>query len=246
MRLFFWVAAFWLVAATAEAAVNPNAVADAIARFDAGDYESVAATLRPFVEGKEIRDPVDRAQALRVYGIACVLTNRPLAAEAAFLRWLELDAGARLDAALVRPEVITFFESVKVHHREELLREVERRRPRSAVLSFLPPAGQYQNGHRLKFALLLAAEAALLATDLGTGIPLYLQQHRDGTFDNPASARALRIANWASFGTLLGVIVYGIIDGLVYFVRIRREIQRDENSLRASLRPRLEGIKVLF
>src|SRR5205085_1647978 len=133
--------------------------------------------LRGLVDAGEPRDAVDRAQALRIYGIACVLTGRQLAAKGAFLDWLALEPRARLDPTLVRPEVVDFFERLRAEHRDELVREVERRRPRTAVLNLLPPAGQYQNGQRAKFAALLAAEIGLLALNLATGITLVVERH---------------------------------------------------------------------
>jgi hypothetical protein len=182
---------------------------------------------------------VDRAQALRIYGIACVLTGRQLAAKGAFLDWLKLEPRARLDPSLVRPEVVDFFEHLRAEHREELVREVERRRPRTAILNLLPPAGQFQNGQRTKFALVLGAEVGLLAVNLGTGLTLYAEHRPDGTFPDPDRAMVLRSINWASFAVLLGVVLYGVVDGFVVYHRIVRELERDEASLRAAAGPHL-------
>ena len=218
-----------LVAARAIAAPLP----DALQKFEAGEYEAVVTTLRASIDANAIGDPVDRAQALRLYGIACVLTGRSLAAEAAFLHWLSLDARARLDPGLVRPDVVAFFEQVRARHRDALLREVEKRRPRTAALNLLPPAGQFQNGQRTKFALLLTAEVALLATNIATGAALYGTQGDDLTFPDPGRAEVLRGINWVSFAALLGVVLYGVVDGFVVFSRLRQQAAEDADSLRA-------------
>ena len=224
---------------------------EALARFEAGEYEAVVGTLRAVVDAGEPADPVDRAQALRVYGIACVLTGRKVAAEGAFLLWLRLEPSARLDPSLVRPEVVDFFDDVRRRHVADLLLEVERHRPRSFALNLLPPAGQYQNGERAKFYVVLGLEVALLAVNLATGITLYTDRNgMDGTFADSERASNLRTLNWVSFGALMAVVVYGVIDGFAVYGRINRKLLRDENNLmRAaspSWRPSPSGLALEF
>ncbi len=223
----------WLVS-VAPAPVAAAPLPEVLGRFEAGDYEGVVALLRDGVDGSVIPDPLDRARALRLYGIACVLTGRTLAAEAAFLHWLEQEPRARLDPTLVRPDVVRFFEQVRAAHRAELLREVEKRRPRSAALNLLPPAGQFQNGERRKFGALLATELALAATSLGTFAALTAAQRPDGTFPDTGRAEVLRGVNWGSTFGLVAVLVYGIADGFVVWRRLRDDLRRDEDGLRAA------------
>lgn len=220
-----------LVGATVGASPLPQALEE----FDRGDYEAVIVTLRSSVDEAAITDPVDRAQALRVYGLACFLTGRHLAAESAFQRWLRLDGRARLDPQLVRPEAVAFFEEVRRRTRDEGIREVERRRPRSAWLNLLPPAGQFQNGEKGKFGALLACEVALLGLHVATGAALYGTVRTDGTFPDPERAEGLRAVNWLSFVALGGAILYGVIDGFVVFKRQRDQLRREADSLRADL-----------
>ncbi len=220
--------ALLLVATVARASPLPQAMRD----FDAGDYEKV---VRELVDAPQIADPVDRAQALRLYGIACALTGRAPAAEDAFVRWLELAPRARLDPQLVRPDVVTFFNAVREHHRAQLLAEVERRRPRSAALNLLPPAGQFQNGQRAKFGVLLAVELGLLAINVATGVALYATADPHDVFPDPGRALQLKVVNWVSFFALGATLVYGIVDGFVIYRRIRENLRRDADSLRADL-----------
>src|ERR1700749_4421122 len=107
-------------------------IADAIERFDFGDYEAVGTRLGPIVEngGRELPLQVDRIEALRVYGIACTLTDRKTAAEGAFLLLLREEPKTQLDARLVRPEAVAFFDEVRSRHREELLAVYRRTVPR--------------------------------------------------------------------------------------------------------------------
>jgi hypothetical protein len=219
-------------------AARAEPLPDALSKFDAGDYEAVVTDLQGVFGSHAIADPVDRAQALRIYGIACVLTGRALAAEAAFLEWLGLEPRARLDPTLVRPDVVAFFEQVRARHRDELLREVERRRPRTAALNLIPPAGQFQNGQRTKFAVLLAAELSLSATSLASFVALYTAHRPDGTYpDCPTPSmcdriNALYAVNWISTGLLVAVVLYAVIDGFVVWRRIRNDFERDAASLR--------------
>ena len=213
-------------------ALAASPVAEAVRQFEMGEYQMVVELLDRAIEGETVKDPVEKAQALRIYGIACVLTGRRWAAESAFLHWLRLDPGAHLDPALVRPEAVEFFQEVRARHRQELLGEIERRRPRTAVLNLIPPAGQFQNGQRVKFALLLGAEAGLLAINLATGLTLRSQQHQDGTFPDPAAAERLRVVNIVSFATLGAVLIYGVVDGFYYYRRIHRKLEHDRRSLR--------------
>lgn len=220
------------VAAPAPAPSPPVAklLAEALARFDAGDYDGVVQLL----QSKLLEDRVDRAQELRLLGISCALTGRSLPAEAAFTAWLELDPRARLDPELVRPDVVSFFDQVRDRHKKKRLAELERRRPRSVILNLLPPAGQFQNGQRRKFAGLLATELALLVINIASGAALYETVRPDKTFPNPDRAEGLQITNWVSFGGLMAVLVYGAIDGFVVGRRIRRALDRDEASLLAA------------
>jgi hypothetical protein len=126
--------------------------------------------------------------------------------------------------------VVAFFERVRDRHRKKRLAELEHRRPRSAVLNLLPPAGQFQNGQRRKFGVLLAAELALLVVNVASGGSLYATVRPDKTFPNPDRAEALQITNWVSFGALMAVLVYGVVDGFVVGGRIRRALDRDEAS----------------
>lgn len=239
MRARTIVALLFTVGEVARAAPLP----DAMTKFDAGDYEAVVANLQGVFGSHAIADAVDRAQALRIYGIACVLTGRALPAEAAFIEWLGLEPRARLDPSLVRPDVVKFFEQVRARHREQLLREVERRRPRWAGFNLIPPLGQLQNGQRVKFFVLLGLELGFAATSIGSYVALTSALRPDGTLpDCPTPAMCergdlLKYTNWISTGLLAAVVVYAVVDGFVVWRRIRNNLERDAASLRASADP---------
>jgi hypothetical protein len=156
-------------------------------------------------------------EALRAYGISCVLVDRKTAAEGAFLLLLQADPGAHLDRSLVRPEAVAVFDAVRARNRDALLSAYKKgRRKRYAILNLLPPAGQLQNRDFKKGYTLLGVELALLGLNVTSGSLLYAWRGDHQDFPgHEDTARALRPVNWVSFGALITVVAYGIIDGIV-------------------------------
>lgn len=218
-----------VIARTPAGAPDAERLRIALSRFDFGDYAGVVAELAALVEaGARSLPRADRLEALRAYGIACALLDRPTAAEGAFLLLLEADPGARLDPRLVRPEAVALFDAVRARNSETLLAAYRKGRGRRyAVLNLLPPAGQLQNRQYKKAYTLLGVEVALLALNITSGSLLYAWRGDHQDFPgHEDTARTLRPVNWVSFGALLAVVVYGIIDGFV--VGRRRSIEEHE------------------
>lgn len=204
-------------------------IADALDAFDFGDYEGVVTRLRPLVDrgARDLAERADRLEALRVYGIACTLTDRKTAAEGAFLLLLREEPSTRLDPALVRPEAVAFFDQVRARHREELLAAYRRTRPRYYWwLNLVPTAGQFQNRQLAKGFAIGGSELVLLAGNILTGVLLNRWDGDHHLFEMHQDAYGpLRGVNIASFAALLTVTAYGIIDGFVVGKR-RRERER--------------------
>jgi hypothetical protein len=220
------------------AAMTPEVqLRHALDRFEFGDYASVVSELAALIDdgGGRALTRADRLEALRAYGIACVLVGRPTAAEGAFLLLLEADPSARLDARLVRPEAVAVFDTVRVRARDSLLAAYRKGRGRRyAVLNLLPPAGQLQNRDYKKGYALLGVELALLGLNITSGSLLYNWHGSAQSFaDHESAVRALRPVNWVSFGALIGVVVYGIIDGFVVGHRRSVDEHATEQKLRA-------------
>jgi hypothetical protein len=221
----------------ATVAQSPHAgspIAAALDEFDFGDYESVVERLRPLAENgaRTLPNAADREEALRVYGIACTLTDRRTAAEGAFLLLLRQQPSLHLDPALVRPEAVAFFEEVRARHRQELVTAYRKGKPRYYfILDVLPLVGQIQNREWRKLAAVGAAEAVLLASSIVTGALLGKWQGNDYTFQGHVGAyEPMRVVNGLSFGLLLGVTTYGIIDGFVVGAR-RQQAERKQELL---------------
>jgi hypothetical protein len=201
--------------------------------FDVGNYEGVVARLRPLVEAleltRELPQKADRLEALRVYGIACALTERKAAAAGAFLLLLREEPSTRLDPALVRPEAVACFDEVRARHRAELLAAYRKnRRPHYWALDLIPLAGQMQNRQWKKAIVFGVVELALLATNITTGALLNHYEGDTHDFAHHASAfEPLRDVNWLSFGLLLGVTSGGLVDA---FVVGARRAERDRQT----------------
>ncbi len=221
-------------------------IARALDDFDFGDYEAVVARLRPIVDNgaRELREKADRLEALRVYGIACTLTDRKTAAEGAFLLLLREEPSTRLDAALVRPEAVAFFDEVRARHREELLAAYRKNRPRYYwVLDLIPLAGQFQNRQWKKGVGFGAAELALLGGSIITYGLLTSWEQSDHTFvaKDPTGTMVLhdyrhdrdvvRPINITCFTALLGVAVAGIVDAFIVGARRQRRERQIESHL---------------
>jgi hypothetical protein len=182
--------------------------------FEYGQYAAAVAMLRPLVEEERLHG-ADRIQALRAYGVALFLLGRRGGAEAAFLMLLREEPAARLDPALVPPEVIAFLDDVRGRHQAVIQRAVKARRP-SAWLNLLPPVGQFQNGHKGKGWLILSLEVTFLAIDIATYFVARSMPRSDGTVASEGKFNAVKTLNVVSFCLLAGTIVYGVVDGFYF------------------------------
>jgi hypothetical protein len=118
-------------------------------------------------------------------------------------------------------------------------------------LAFVPfGAAQLQNGHVQKGYALLGTELALLAATVTTYWLTYTYDQRaasagrgDPNYDNLRSiADGLAIANKVCFWVFIAELVYGLIDGLVYFKakRVSYQTVKEEDIPPAERRPAVD------
>ncbi|WP_428263639.1 hypothetical protein [Haliangium sp.] len=198
-------------------------LADAGDALLAGEHQRAADLARGVLANPNV-ERLDRTEAWRLYGLASFFLERFDDAERAFLEYLKLDVDGRLDPALVPPEAIGFFEDVRARHASELRRyrpTPERRRYR--VVNFLPPLGQFQNGHRTKGYVLAGLGTLALATNITTFAVLESWCDDSGVCKSGSgasrtnAARRLKTVNLSSALVLVGVFVYGVYDGFRYY-----------------------------
>lgn len=200
---------------TAHAVGAIGALSEAQARLNAGDYYEARELTAPLLEDESLARG-DRAEALRLNGLARFFLGDREGAEASLLGFLELEPEAHLDPALVPPLGIAFFEDVRNRHWAQISKFRKKPKRRGYwVANFLPPVGQFQNGESAKGWALAVTEGLLGATAITTFVVLTMNSNPDGTSDLGASADAVRSLNNASFVLFLGVCGYGVIDGLL-------------------------------
>jgi len=193
----------------------------------AGDWTRVAALIDPLLRGA--LSPTDLAEAYRLSGMAAFHLQRRELAEAHFLAYLKIDLDGRLDPALYPPEVVAFFEDVRVKHQAEL--RARRPKPRTYwLLNLIPPGGQIQNRHRVKawvvggllgvFAagnvttyLVLRSWCTRVSGDEGSSLTC------DDRGDHASSASTLRGINIATGIGLIVTYAYGVYDGATNYRR---------------------------
>ncbi len=217
--------ALWLLLgvaapARAEQTSSPqaaSALATAGAAAAIGDWAAVDATLAPLQRPDVTLSTADRAELLRLSGLAAYFGGRLDQADRAWLAYLRLDLDGRLDPSTVPPEAITYFESVRSRHGAEL--RALRPRPKPArrwwVLNFVPPVGQVQNrepGHAFWIGGAIVGTLALNLTSYGV-LRAWCDEI-DRTCDgHERTARTLRVVNIAAGVAAIGAYAYGVIDG---------------------------------
>lgn len=199
----------------------PGATADRLSAATtaaaAGDWPTVVGLVTPIADDTgAARD--DRAEANRLLGLAALDRGDAATAEARFLAYLKLDLDGRLDPALYPPEQVAFLEDVRGRHAAEL-RALRPKPRRSLALNLLPPAGQFQNGHRGKAWTLAIVGGAALVANVSTYITLRSWCSDDGTCRHASTARILRDVNLGTGIATIGLYLFGVWDGLRHFKR---------------------------
>lgn len=208
------------------------ALREANAAANAGDWARVAAFVQPLLARQLER--TDLAEAHRLAGIAALLADPrdEAMAEQHFLAYLRIDLDAHLDPALYPPDVVNFFNDVRVRHAAEL--KALRPKKRYAVLAVIPPFAQFQNGDRTKGIVI----GSLLGAFAITNVTTYLVLRRwcthvereglgsstcDENTDRAHTAATLRGLNIAAGVGLIVTYLYGVYDGVRGYRRETRE-----------------------
>lgn len=233
-----------LAALPARAADRAAALAAAGRDLADGKYAQVEAATRPLVADLTLLR-ADRAEALRLHGLALYFQGKEVEAEASLRQFLTLEPDAHLDPALYPPECVVFFEAVRARHRGAISKaRPPAKRRRSHMLNLVPPLGQVQNGDTAKAWVIGSAGVALLGVNIATYAMLSAScSAGDLTCDRDASsARALRAVNLVSGGLFLAVYAYGVIDGYVMYNR--NSDRERERSIRAAIVPTDGGLLI--
>jgi hypothetical protein len=190
---------------------------EANAAATGGDWAKVAGFVDPLLErGLE---PQDLAEAHRLAGLAAYFNNHQADAERHFLAYLHADLDGHLDPALYPPEVINFFNDVRVRHAAEL-RALRPQPKRYLLLNLVPPVGQFQNGDRVKGIIVGGLLTSLLAANVTTYFVIRSWCHNPGsTCDDSGADHFRRAQQLSTINVLTGIgfvatYVYGVWDGV--------------------------------
>jgi hypothetical protein len=209
------------------------ALRDANAAATAGDWARVSAVVQPLLSRQ--LDRADLAEAHRLAGIAALFAQPAdhASAEVHFVEYLKIDLDGHLDPALYPPEVVNFFNDVRARHAAEL-KALRPKNKRYAVLSVLPPLGQFQNGDKVKGIVI----GSLLGTFAITNVTTFLVlrswcSHVSGDSgssstcdeggEHASSAATLRGLNITAGVGLIITFAYGVYDGVRGYRQDTRE-----------------------
>lgn len=200
--------------------VGAETLLDANEAASSGDWPRVAAIVDPLLRGASL-SKADRAEAFRLAGLAAYFQQQPDRADTLFFEYLRNDLEGRLDPALYPPDVVSFFETVKIRHAAEL-RALRPKQKRYLVLNLLPPWGQFQNGERTKGWVIAGALGTFAVANATSFFVLRSWCTRvtgfggsSATCDGHESgAKRLAVVNVLSGIGLIGTYIYGVYDGV--------------------------------
>ena len=185
------------------------------ASYEYGDIDDVVEWSRPVAEGRLEATATQRALALRYLGIGLYLTGRAPGAEAAFFELLRLRPDTVLDPRTTRPDVVTFFERVRTGHAQEIKESVHKHK--TFIWNFIPPVGQFQNGHTARGLLIGGIEVASLATSITSYALLTSWEQPHHEFKGHPDASTMKVVNFVSIGVLAATYFYGVLDGIGHY-----------------------------
>jgi hypothetical protein len=198
-----------------------------------GDWPRVSSLVGPLLR-TQLAKP-DLAEAYRLAGLAAYFQQRAAEADQYFFEYLKLDLDAQLDPSVYPPDVVAFFQNVKLKHRPELYQL--RPKPKQYWwLNAVPPGGQIQNGERTKAIVV----GGLLGTFAIANVTSFLVLRSwcvrvqgdngqsatcDESKDHSSGASQLRALNILSGLGLIATYIYGVYDGVSGYRRRSREQQ---------------------
>ena len=211
------------------------------ASYEYGDIDDVVEWARPVAEGRLDATPAQRALALRYLGIGLYLTGRAPGAEAAFFELLRLRPDTVLDPRTTRPDVVTFFEHVRTGHAQEIKDSAHKHK--AFIWNFVPPVGQFQNGHTARGLIIGGVEVASLAMTITSYALLSSWEQPHHEFTGHPEAQTMKVVNFVSIGVLAATYFYGVLDGIGHYNDLPDEGESPTRG-RVSLSP--SGLSLTF
>jgi len=232
------------LAAPGEPSQEALAFNDAKNAYLYGDYPRVVSTLTPLLEPDVLlADPDQVAKGYELLALAHAYQEHEPEARAYFEQLIRFRPDSKLNPALVPPQTIRLFETVRETLKEELAREreailklqreeeerrrlegaqqivVEKRR-NSRLVAMVPfGVGQFQNDQPVAGALFLGSEVLAISLSIGFFAAVEDLRLDNGLFarEDLSRAESMQSAHLVSGGIALAVMAIGVVHALATF-----------------------------
>ncbi|RME20525.1 MAG: tetratricopeptide repeat protein [Deltaproteobacteria bacterium] len=239
--------ALCMVVAPCLHAESPSEVLErARAEFEYKNFENAAALLETLLKPTvKLSTEQQIVEARQMLGLCYFYLGKFDEARGQFRALLYLRPDHHLDAFLVPPPAVEFFEKVRrspdvaarleqIRRQKQVRKEGEEKprtlvktvrlerevRIRSRLLAFLPfGIGQFQNRHMLKGALVAGVQAAALIANMTCYGLLVALADENGHYASSdiSLARGLQVGQYVGLGVFAAAWIYGVIDANLYF-----------------------------
>jgi hypothetical protein len=85
------------------------------------------------------------------------------------------------------------------------------------IWNFIPPVGQFQNGHTARGLIIGGVELASLATAITSYALLSSWEQPHHEFTGHPEASTMKVVNFVSLGVLAATYFYGVLDGIGHY-----------------------------
>ncbi len=193
----------------------------------------------------KLRKKEHKLLAHQYLGLAYFYSGRKRLARRELTRFLFMKPNARFDPALYPPNLVNFFENIRKQN-AAILKELtttpnrkkgppvqvipirfEKQIYRSSIFVNIIPFGvpQFLNGQPFKGSLLLTAEISSLSLNIIAYYSILSMQIRHGkkqdigrfSLNDLPLAKSWQYTQFISFGVFSGLVLFGIIDGLIFY-----------------------------
>lgn len=212
----------------------------ATAAYEYGDYGAAIKLATQAL--KHELSPKGTKDALVILGLSHYILKEYNAATETLSRLLFADPYYKLDPFYAPPQIIDFYENLRVQLEPKLrpikekmaadgVKNLDNQPPvnvvevkyvqNSKALNLLPfGVGQFQNEHYGKGYALLVGEIFLIAVNVGAYLTVKALAGSDGKYshDGAQAAKAMQIVQYSAAGLFGALWAYGAVDGMVYFV----------------------------
>ena len=236
--------ALLLASSTAQADSVSERFSKAKLQFDYKNFGNAIDLLKKLLYPEvKLSDEANIVKAREMLGLAYFYTGAEAEAREEFTALLYLQPTYRLDAFLVPPPAVQFFDEIwKDPEMKARLEQIEKERqaiedkkkPPTLVrriylertttenwrfLAFMPfGIGQIQNGDTTLGIIMASTQGLALLSNIVTGSLRYALEEDGGGYTDPSIAQGLMVTQYVSLGVFGALWIYSMIDANVHYV----------------------------